>query len=132
MHCLLGAFCVAVFAGSASAEEVVKLKLRDNVVLKMLVDAPADAKAVTLLFPGGHGKVNIKDEGTFAGLKGNFLVRTRGMFAANGIVAVVFDAPSDHKDRGGLTFQYRMSEEHAGDIKAAIAKLRGMYPKLPI
>lgn len=130
--CLLGALCVAAFSFSASAEEVVKLKPRDGVVLRLLVDAPADAKALALLFPGGHGRVLIKDDGTFKGLKGNFLVRSRGLFVADGVAVAVFDAPSDHKDKEGLTYQYRTSAEHAGDIKTAIAKLRSMYPKLPL
>ncbi len=127
-----GALCAAVLALPASAEEVVKLKPRGDVVLKLLVDAPADAKALALLFPGGHGKVSIQNDGTYKGLAGNFLVRSRGMFVADGIATAVFDAPSDHKDKDGLTYAYRMSEEHAGDIKAAIAKLRVMYPKLPL
>jgi pimeloyl-ACP methyl ester carboxylesterase len=129
---LLGALCVAVFSFAASAEDVIELKPRDDVVLKLLVDAPAEAKALVLLLPGGHGKVNIQNDGTFQGLKGNFLVRTRSLFVADGVATAVFDAPSDHKDKEGLTYQYRMSEEHAGDIKATIAQLRGKYPKLPI
>jgi pimeloyl-ACP methyl ester carboxylesterase len=128
----LGALCVAVFALPASAEEVVKLKPRGDVVLKLLVDAPADAKALALLLPGGHGKVNIQNDGTFKGLKGNFLVRSRDLFVGNGVATAVFDAPSDRKDSEGLSYSYRVSAEHADDIKAAIAELRGKYPKLPI
>ncbi len=35
-------------------------------------------------------------------------------------------------DKKGLTFTYRASEEHAKDIKQAIATLHALYPKLPI
>lgn len=124
--------CFAGFAASASASEVVKIKPRSGVFLKMLVDAPADAKAVAILFPGGHGRVVVKNDGTHKGLKGNFVVRTRQMFVDNGLVAVVFDAPSDHRDKKGLTFDYRMTEEHAGDIKKVMAKIREKFPGLPI
>ena len=47
---LVFSLCFAVLAAaSASAEEVLKIKPRSGVFLKMLVDAPAAAKAVVLL-----------------------------------------------------------------------------------
>ncbi|NQV84966.1 MAG: alpha/beta hydrolase [Rhodospirillales bacterium] len=98
----------------------------------MLAIEPGDAKAIAVLFPGGSGKVNVKNDGTFKGTKGNFLTRSREKFSAHGLVTVLFDAPSDHKDKKGLTFEYRMTEEHAGDIKLAIAKLRKAFPGLPV
>ena len=124
--------CFAGFAASASASDVVKIKPRSGVFFKMLVDLPADAKALAMLFPGGAGKVRIKNDGTIRGTKGNFLTRSRHLFVANGVATALVDAPSDHMDGEGLTFDYRMTEEHAGDIKQAIAKLREDYPGLPV
>ena len=130
---LVFSLCFAILAAaSASAEEVLKLKLRSGVFLKMLVDAPAAAKAVVLLFPGGNGKVIVRNDGTFKGTKGNFLTRSRKKFAAHGLVTVLFDAPSDRRDLQGLSFDYRMTEEHAGDINQAVAKLRENFPGLPL
>lgn len=119
-------------ASSASAAEVVKIKPRDGVFLKMLVFDPGNAKAVAVLFPGGAGKVMVRNDGTFKGTKGNFLTRSRKKFVDQGLLTVLFDAPSDRRKGDGLTFDYRMTEEHAGDIKKAIKKLRKSYPGLPV
>ncbi len=123
---------LAGFSASVSAAEVVKIKPRSGVYLKMLVEVPAEAKTLAILFPGGAGRVKIKNNGEIKGTKGNFLTRTRHLFVANGIATALFDAPSDHQDKPGLTFEYRMTEEHAGDIKQAISKLREAYPGLAI
>jgi len=42
------------------------------------------------------------------------------------------DAPSDRRKGEGLTFDYRMTEELAGDIKQAISKLRETFTGLPV
>ena len=44
-----------LFATAAQAAEVVKVRPRDGVVLKMMVLNPCGAKAVAVLFPGGSG-----------------------------------------------------------------------------
>jgi pimeloyl-ACP methyl ester carboxylesterase len=121
-----------VLSQAASAATVVTIEPRPGVSLRMLVDVPPDARALAMLFPGGAGTVNIADDGSFEGMKGNFLTRTRDLFIADGIATALVDAPSDRLDRKGLTFEYRASEEHAKDIKQAIAKLRALYPKLSI
>jgi len=123
---------ISLGVSTAAAEQVIKIKPRSGVTLKMLADDPGGAKAVAVLFPGGKGKVNVKNNGTFKGTKGNFLTRSRKKFSARELVTVLFDAPSDHKDKDGLTFDYRMTGEHAGDIKRAMAKLRKAYPGLPV
>ena len=83
---LVFSLCFAVLAAtSASAEEVLKIKPRSGVFLKMLADAPPAAKAVVLLFPSGKGKVIVRNDGTFKGTKGNFLTRSRKKFAAHGL-----------------------------------------------
>lgn len=124
--------CLAGVSESLSAAEVVKIEPRAGVYLKMLVDAPAEAKALAMLFPGGAGTVKIKNDGAIKGMKGNFLTRTRQLFIANGVATALVDAPSDHQDKPGLTFAYRMSEEHAADIMQAIGKLREAHPGLSI
>ncbi|MDA1091228.1 MAG: alpha/beta hydrolase [Proteobacteria bacterium] len=116
-----------------AAGEVLNIKPRDGVFLRMLIDeVPDGAKDVVVLFPGGHGRVLVKKDGTFKGTKSNFLTRTRKLFAANGLVTILFDAPSDHRKGEGMTFAYRMTEEHTGDIKLAIAKVRERFPGLSV
>jgi len=130
---LMLSFCLAGLAASpVFAEDVHKIKPRPGIFLKMLADDPGDAKAVVVLFPGGSGLVKIKNDGTFKGTKGNFLTRSRKAFAAKGLVTMLFDAPSDHRKGEGLTFDYRMTIEHAGDIKKTIRRLRKKYPGLPL
>jgi len=124
--------CLVLAARPGAAEEVITIKPRPDVSLRMLVDAPAGAKAVVMLFPGGSGKVRIRKDGTFGGTKGNFLTRSRAMFAENGLVTALIDAPSDRREGEGLAFDYRMTAEHAGDIGHAIAGLRGAFPGLPV
>lgn len=114
--------------GSAHAEEMVEITPRPGVNLRLLVDVPANARAIALLIPGGHGRVLIQDDGSIKGLKGNFLVRMRGRFVQGGVGIAVFDAPTDHADKEGLTYKYRTTPEHAGDIGKAIARLREMFP----
>jgi pimeloyl-ACP methyl ester carboxylesterase len=57
---------------------------------------------------------------------GNFLVRTRDMFAAQGLMVAVVDAPSDRKS--GMNAIFRMSGDHAGDIGAVESYLKKQAP----
>ncbi len=127
VSCLL-----VLMTGSASAEEVIDTSPRSGVTLRMLVDHPAEVRAVALLFPGGHGKVLIQDNGAIKGLKGNFLLRIRDRFIEGGIATAIFDAPSDHQDKEGLTAGYRATPEHASDIGKALASLRERFPGKPV
>ena len=52
--------------------------------------------------------------------EGNFLVRTRQLFADQGLLVVVVDAPSDRQSAPFLG-GFRQKPEHAADIKAVIA-----------
>jgi len=124
--------CHFVLSQAASAATVVMIEPRSGVTLKMLVDVPPSAKALAMLFPGGAGTVNIADDGSFEGTKGNFLTRSRDLFVADGVATALIDAPSDRLDWKGLTFTYRASAERAKEIKQAIVKLHALYPKLPI
>ena len=61
---------ISLGVSTAGAEQVLKIKPRSGVNLKMLADDPGDVKAIAVLFPGGSGKVNVKNNGTFKGTKG--------------------------------------------------------------
>jgi dienelactone hydrolase len=62
--------------------------------------------------------------GSFRWGEGNFLVRTRQQFAQQGLLVVVVDAPSDRQSPPYLG-GFRQRPEHAADIKAVIAWIRG-------
>lgn len=96
----------------------------------MLVLSSQEPKAAIILFAGGHGGLQISQDGSFGWGKGNFLVRTRQLFADQGLLVVVVDAPSDHQSNPYLG-SFRQSPEHAADIKAVIAWLR-TQAKIPV
>jgi dienelactone hydrolase len=127
---LLPAFAAHAQAGT---QRVVDVPTRPGVTQRMLVLTPPDpkaAKAAVLLFAGGHGGLQITPDGSFGWGRGNFLVRTRQMFADQGLVVAVVDAPSDKQSAPFLQGQ-RQRPEHVADIKAAIAWLRA-DAKLPV
>lgn len=93
---------------------------RSAVTQRFLLIKPAQPVASVVLFAGGHGGLNISPEGTFGWGGGNFLVRSREVFAQQGFMVAVIDKPSDRKDLSG----FRQTREHVQDVKALIAWLR--------
>jgi pimeloyl-ACP methyl ester carboxylesterase len=87
----------------------------------LLLRSPYPVASV-VLFTGGQGVVGISP----AGVKhpGNFLVRTRHLFAQQGFLVAVVDPPSDRATLEG----FRTSLAHALDIKGVIAHLRQQAP----
>lgn len=81
------------------------------------------------MFAGGDGGIQIASDGSIK-RSGNFLVRSRELFAAHGLAAAVFDAPSDRQSEPFLS-NFRQTPEHLADIKGAIAWLRNEL-KLPV
>ena len=86
--------------------------------------------AVALLYVGAGGRINLRaEEGQVKFSARNFLSRSGGDFARNGVLPVVMDAPSDQVD---LTEGYRSSVEQAIDARAVVRELKKRYPALPI
>ena len=107
----------------------VDIPTRPGVTERVLVLAPQGAKAAVALLPGGHGGLEITRDGAIRSLKGNFLVRSRELFADRGLIVAVIDAPSDHQSPPFLA-GFRQTPEHAADLRAVIAWLRENY-KVP-
>ncbi len=74
-----------------------------------------------VLYAGGSGKIGIRNDGS-PKHGGNFLVRTRGLFAEQGFLVLVPDRSSDLA--GSDKWSYRLTEEHAQDAAALMAFLR--------
>lgn len=119
--------------GAACAEDIVILPTRGGVTQSYLLASPESGKAqaVAILFPGGAGKTDLERETARKVLdRGNFLVRTRQLFAGQGVAAAVMDAPSDQSI--GMEDHFRLSESHAEDIAKVVADLKKRFPGLPV
>lgn len=112
------AVCAVFAAGRAAAEDRVELQSRPGVTVPILFQPAASPVASVVLFPGGVGVVAVT--------QGNFLLRVRGEFPAQGISAAVIDAPSDNAS--GLSNEYRSSADAAQDLSAVVAFLKSKAP----
>ena len=112
-----------VQAHAQTTQKVVDIPTRPSVTLRVIVLSPPEPKATVVLFAGGHGGLRVFSGGSMAWGEGNFLIRTRQMFADQGLMVVVIDAPSDRQFSPYLD-DFRQKPEHAADIKAVIAWLR--------
>lgn len=111
------------YAYGQITERVVDIPTRSGVSQRMVVLSPQKPKAAVILFAGGHGGLQISPNGSFEWGEGNFLVRTRQLFASRGFLVAVVDAPSDRQSPPYLS-GFRQRPEHVADIKAGIAWVR--------
>jgi hypothetical protein len=102
---------------------VVDLPTRPGVTQRFLYSAPENATKAVILFSGGQGILQILSDGSLEKGKGNFLVRSRKLFADQGLAVAVIDAPSDRQSFPFLA-DFRDRPEHAADVKAVIAWIR--------
>lgn len=121
--CLIAVMCISQSAVAQVSEKVVDIPTRPGVTQRFLYLMPESPKAAVILFPGGHGGLQISQNGSLRWGKDNFLVRTRQEFAGRGLSVVVIDAPSDRQSQPFLG-GFRQKTEHVEDIKAVIAWLR--------
>jgi hypothetical protein len=110
-------------ASAQVAEKVVDISTRPNVTQRLLVLSSKSPKAVAILLAGGHGGMQITPNGSLGWGKGNFLVRSRQLFADQGLLVVIVDAPSDRQSPPYLS-GFRGTREHVMDLKAVIAWAR--------
>jgi hypothetical protein len=112
------------------AEGVVDIPTRPGVTQRQLVLAPQEPKAAVILLAGGHGGLQITPDGKLQWGAGNFLVRSRRLFAEQGLLVAAVDAPSDRQSAPFLS-GFRQTAEHVADVKAAIAWVRG-HARVPV
>jgi hypothetical protein len=104
-------------------EEVVTLEVRPGVTMKYLgVAAGGPPKAAVILLAGGNGALQLTPSGSMGDLRVNFLVRSRGRFAREGLYVAALDADSDRQ--AGMDGAYRLSLGHAKEIGQFIADLK--------
>jgi hypothetical protein len=119
---ILGMLCLGAPAW-AQSPRVVDIPTRPGVTQRVLVLGPERPSAAVVLFAGGHGGLQITPSGSFTWGAGNFLIRSRQLFASHGLLVVVMDSPSDRQQPSYLS-GFRQTSEHVADIKAVIAWLR--------
>lgn len=130
-YCFAGLLIALVACAQAQiTQKVVDIPTRPGVTQRMLVLSPLTTKAAVVLVAGGHGGLQIFPNGSFRWGAGNFLVRTRQMFAEQGLMVAVIDAPSDRQSPPYLA-GFRQKPEHAADVKAVIAWMREQA-KVPV
>lgn len=113
-------------AAPAPTTQVVDIPTRPGVTNRVLLVAPDRPRAAALLYAGGHGGLQIASDGSMRWGEGNFVVRTRLMFAEQGLAVAVVDAPSDRQQAPYLN-RFRQTPEHAQDATAIVAELRKRY-----
>lgn len=112
---------IALFSGCTTTSKFVSLDTRYAEKQNILIEAPKDEpiKGTIILFVGGHGNVELSENGMGWG-KGNFLARTKSYWHEAGYQTVIVDTPSDHDDGYGMHFGFRNSNEHYQDILKVI------------
>jgi len=99
-----------------------------DVVVKVIANQPATAKAGVVLLIGGTGVLSIGPDGRLD-RSFNFASRSRDYWAEKGLATFLIDAPSDHLDRRGLTLTDRLGDDHRDDLKAVIEAIRQRFGK---
>lgn len=119
------ALAIALLCSTAlqGAEIIRDIATRTGVTQRFLLIRPDKPVASVILFAGGHGGLNIHADGSFGWGRGNFLVRTRELFAREGLMVAVIDAPSDRLPSPGLN-NFRQTPEHATDVAHVIEAVR--------
>ena len=123
---MLAACAFALHGGDTAAQvttTVVDVPTRPGVTQRFLYLAPPHPQKAVILFAGGQGGLRIGDDGRLGGGSGNFLVRSRELFASHGLAVLVVDAPSDRQQPPFLA-GFRQTPEHVTDIRAVIAWAR--------
>lgn len=123
-------FSILLVARAQTEQKVVDVPSRPGVTQRVIVLSPPSPKAAVVLFPGGHGGLQVFPNGSMKWGAGNFLVRSRQLFADQGLLVVVIDAPSDRQAAPFLS-GFRQSREHLADV-AAVVKWVRETAKVPV
>ncbi len=110
-------------AHAQTVQKTVDIPTRAGVTQRFLLLTPVAPKAAVILMAGGNGGLQIDSNGSMRWGGNNFLVRTRQMFADQGFLVAVVDAPSDRQG-GPFLSGFRQTPEHVEDIKSVIAWIR--------
>lgn len=122
---LLATFLVShAVAQTQDVGKVVRIETaRPGSVIPLFTQATEGAKATVLLLPGGKGGIGtIGKDGRPTGT--NFVIRSGEHFLAAGFNVAMMSKPSDLQGLDGL---FRVSAEHADDIRKAVSYLKQRF-----
>lgn len=117
----------------ALSTKLIKFETRPSVSQKFILIKPENPVASVILFAGGSGNLQLASlfgKPSINWGRNIFVVRAREDFAMHGFMVAVVDAPSDRKSEKGVNEYkkndeiFRMSDEHAQDIKAVVKYLK--------
>ena len=105
-----------------AGERAIDIPLDDGSRQRVLYASPPRPRGTIIMLPGGAGDLGIERDGDIR--RGhNFVVRTRGLWAARGYAALIPDA-LDHENLRGL----RSSPSYAAVVAAIVAFARSQAP----
>jgi hypothetical protein len=84
---LLALVALATSPAAAQADQAVQVG-----GAMALLNKPAAPRASVILIPGGDGYLGVQADGSFSGLRGNQLVRTRKAYLAHGVATLTIDS----------------------------------------
>jgi len=124
---VLVCWVLLVLAGApaCAADGLITLPTRAGVTVSYWFMPRAGASATVVLLPGGAGGMGLRDGQPQSG---NFLVRSRGLFAAEGFNVAIVGRPSDVAD---MDTAFRASAAHIEDLRRVIDDVRARAP-LPL
>src|SRR5215470_5544613 len=100
--------------GAARADGLITLPTRSGVTVSYWFMPRANATATLVLLPGGAGGMGLRDGQPQSG---NFLVRSRDLFAAEGFNVAIVGRPSDVPD---MDTGFRASAAHVEDLRHVV------------
>jgi pimeloyl-ACP methyl ester carboxylesterase len=116
---LAGAFLLASVQPAATQNVVSDIPLAGGGSERVVFTSPANPAAILVMFSGGDGIVEIADSGTIYRSSGNFLMRTRPLWLAQGFAVEILGAPNNASLNG-----QRKTEAYADAIGRAVAFAR--------
>lgn len=110
--------------GIANSRDTVDLQIGDFYQRLRIVRPAGAEKAVLVLLTGGDGHLDIRADGTIR-IAGNFLVRTRERWAAQGFLVLIPDTPAG---RPSLA-DYRTSDGYKAVLAGIVAYAKSLSDK---
>lgn len=112
---LAAALLLALGQVAAAQNVVSDLPLAGGGNERVVFTSPTNPAAILLMFAGGDGTVEITDSGTIGRYAGNFLLRTRPLWLAQGFAVEILGAPNNASLNG-----QRHTEVYADAIGRAV------------